>query len=119
MRTNEERAALVRGRVSEIKKNRQRKRTAAKMTFTGIGAFAACLCILVGIGRIMPDIAGRFQETALAHPWGTASLLAESDALGYTIMAIFAFLLGICVTTLLYVIHRRTQRQKKESERDE
>ena len=32
------------------------------------------------------------------------------------IMAVFAFLLGICVTLLLHVIHRRQQRQMHEAD---
>ncbi|MGN1143497.1 MAG: hypothetical protein ACI4SU_02950, partial [Anaerovoracaceae bacterium] len=65
----------------------------------------------------MPQILSGFDQTPVSHTSGTASLLAESEALGYVMMAIFAFLLGVCVTLLLHVIHRRQQRQIHESDR--
>lgn len=115
MRTNEERAALVRKRTEEIKAERQKKRNKMHMTVLGGASLAACLCILVNVGGAMPQIASEFGEASVSHTSGTASLLAGSEALGYVMMGIFAFFLGVCVTLLLYVVHRRQQRQMQES----
>ena len=118
MRTNEERAALVRKRTEEIKAERQKKRNKMHMTVLGGVSLAACLCILVTTGGVMPQIAselGEAGEASLSHTSGAASLLAGSEALGYVMMGIFAFFLGVCVTLLLYVVHRRQQRQMQES----
>ena len=115
MRTNEERAALVRQRAKEIKEEQRRKKHKIQMTVLSGVSLAACLCILVVIGSVMPRLTAGFGEAPVSHTSGVASLLAGSEALGYVIMAVFAFLLGICVTLLLHVIHRRQQRQRLES----
>ena len=114
MRTNEERAALVRQRTEAIKEERRRKKRKIQMTVLGGVSLAACLCLLVAMGSAMPRIISGFGEAAVTHTSGAASLLAGNEALGYVIMAVFAFLLGICVTLLLHVIHRRQQRQRHE-----
>ena len=115
MRTNEERTALVRRRTREIREEQLRKKQKRQMTVLSGVSLAACLAILVIVGSTMPQILSRFDQTSLSHTSGTASLLAESEALGYVIMAVFAFLLGICVTLLLHVIHQRQLRQRQES----
>ena len=115
MRTNEERTALVRRRTREIREEQLRKKQKRQMTILSGVSLAACLAILVIVGSTMPQILSGFDQTSLSHTSGTASLLAESEALGYVIMAIFAFLLGICVTLLLHVIHQRQLRQRQES----
>ena len=114
MRTNEERAALVRQRTKAIKEERRRKKHKIRMAVLGGASLAACLCLLVAMGSAMPRIIAGFGEAAVTHTSGAASLLAGNEALGYVIMAVFAFLLGICVTLLLHVIHRRQQRQRHE-----
>ena len=114
MRTNEERAALVRQRTETIKEEQQRKKHKIRMTVLGGVSLAACLCLLVVMGSAMPQIISGFGEAAVSHTSGAASLLAGSETLGYVIVAIFAFLLGVCVTLLLHVIHRRQQRQRHE-----
>ena len=114
MRTNEERAALVRQRTETIKEEQQRKKHKIRMTVLGGVSLAACLCLLVVMGSAMPQIISGFGEAPVSHTSGAASLLAGSETLGYVIVAIFAFLLGICVTLLLHVIHRRQQRQRHE-----
>ena len=119
MRTNEERAALVRQRAAKIKEEQQRKKHKIQMTVLSGVSLAVCLCILVVIGSAMPQIISGFGEAPVAHTSGAASLLAGGEALGYVIMAIFAFLLGVCVTLLLHVIHRRQQRQIHESDAKE
>ena len=116
MRTNEERAALVRQRTETIKEEQQRKKHKIRMTVLGGGSLAACLCLLVAMGSAMPQIISGFGEAAVSHTSGAASLLAGSETLGYVIVAIFAFLLGVCVTLLLHVIHRRQQRQMHEAD---
>ena len=116
MRTNEERAALVRQRTETIKEEQQRKKHNNRMTVLGGVSLAACLCLLVVMGSAMPQIISEFGEAPVSHTSGAASLLAGSETLGYVIVAIFAFLLGVCVTLLLHVIHRRQQRQMHEAD---
>ena len=116
MRTNEERAALVRQRTEKIREELQRKKRKMQMTVLCGVSLAACLCALVVIGSVMPQLTSSFGDAPVSHTSGAASLLAGSEALGYVMMALFAFLLGVCVTLLLHVIHRRQQRQMHESD---
>ena len=115
MRTNEERTALVRRRTREIREEQLRKKQKRRMAVLGGVSLAACLTILTVVGTAMPQILSGFGQASVSHTSGTASLLAGSEALGYVMMAIFAFLLGVCVTLLLHVIHRRQQRQRQEA----
>ena len=119
MRTNEERAALVRQRTEIMKEEQQRKKHKIQMTVLSGVSLEACLCLLAVIGSAMPHITSGFGEAPVSHTSGVASLLAGSEALGYVIMAILAFLLGVSVTLLLHVIHRRQQRQMHESDSKE
>ena len=116
MRTNEERAALVRQRTEKIREELQRKKCKMQMTVLSGVSLTACLCALVVIGSVMPQLTSGFGDAPVSHTSGAASLLAGSEALGYVMMALFAFLLGVCVTLLLHVIHRRQQRQMHESD---
>ena len=49
------------------------------------------------------------------HASGAASLVGSHAALGYILMGIMAFLLGVCVTVLLYRLHRRNERKQREN----
>ena len=115
MRTSEERARLIHRRTAEIKQEcrikRQRRLDAACM--------AACLFLVIGIGAMMPGLMRGAADGSIVHPSGTASLLIGSHAaLGYIMMGLLAFLLGVCVTVLLYRLRRRGERQKQEDAGD-
>ena len=119
MRTTEECAKLIHQRTAELKAEQTQKKLRRKTGILSGCAMAACLVLLVGLGNRMPQIAEAFPENRTIQPAGTATLLIDCDALGYAVMGILAFFLGVCVTTLLYVIHCRDQRRKKETKQDE
>ena len=79
---------------------------------------AVCLLLVIGIGALMPGLMRNTADGGIVHPSGTASLLGSHAALGYIIMGLLAFLLGVCVTVLLYRLHRRYERQKQEDAGD-
>ena len=115
MRTNEERAGLIHKRTAEIKRERQkRKQRALDMI-----CIAACLILVVGIGSFMPDLVADISGGAVRHASGAASLVGSHGALGYILMGIMAFLLGVCVTVLLYRLRRRNERKQRENLDDE
>ena len=111
MRTNEERAGLIQKRTAEIKRERQkRKQRALDMT---------CLILVVGIGSLMPGLTAGIPGGEVHHASGAASLVGSHAALGYILMGLMAFLLGVCVTVLLYRLHRRNERKQRENSNDE
>lgn len=114
MRTNEARARLIHRRTAEIKQEhrikRQRRLDAVCM--------AVCLLLVIGIGALMPGLMRNTVDSGIVHPSGTASLLGSHAALGYIIMGLLAFLLGVCVTVLLYRLRRREERKRREDAED-
>ena len=115
MRTNEERAGLIRKRAAEIKRERQRKKRRA----LDMICMAACLILVVGIGSFMPGLTAGIPGGEVHHASGVASLVGSHAALGYILMGFMAFLLGVCVTMLLYRLHRRNERKQRENWDDE
>ena len=115
MRTDEERAGLIHKRTAEIKRERQRKKQRA-LDGSCIGA---CLVLIVGIGSFLPDWVVGIPGGEVHHASGAASLVGSHAALGYILMGLMAFLLGVCVTVLLYRLHRRNERKRQEKLDDE
>ena len=115
MRTNEERAGLIHKRTVEIKRERQKK----KQRTLDMICIAACLILVVGIGSFMPGLTAGIPGGEVHHASGAASLVGSHAALGYILMGIMAFLLGVCVTVLLYRLRRRNERKHQENSNDE
>ena len=114
MRTSEERARLIHRRTAEIKQEHRKKKQQGLYAV----CMAACLFLAIGIGAMMPGLMRNTADGNVVHPAGTASLLGSHAALGHIIMGLLAFLLGVCVTVLLYRLHRRCERQKQEDAGD-
>lgn len=115
MRTNEERAGLIHKRTAEIKRERQKKKQRA----LDMICIAVCLILVVGIGSFMPGWTAGVSGGEVHHTSGAASLVGSHAALGYILMGIMAFLLGVFVTVLLYRLHRSNERKKRENSDDE
>ena len=115
MRTNEERAGLIHKRTAEIKRERQKEKQRA----LDMICIAACLILIVGIGSSMPGLAAGIPGVEVHHASGAASLVGSHAALGYILMGIMSFLLGVFVTVLLYRLHRRNERKQRENSDDE
>ena len=115
MRTNEERTGLIHQRTAEIKRERQKKKQRA----LDMICIAACLILIVGIGSFLPDWVVGIPGGEVHHASGAASLVGSHAALGYILMGLMAFLLGVCVTVLLYRLRRRNEREQQENSDDE
>ena len=115
MRTTEERAGLIHKRTAEIKRERQKKNQRA----LDMICIAACLILVVGLGSFMPGWAAGIPGGEARHASGAASLVGSHAALGYILMGLMAFLLGVFVTVLLYRLHRRNERKHQENSNDE
>ena len=115
MRTNEERAGLIHKRTAEIQRERQKKKQRA----LDMLCIAVCLVLVVGIGSFMPGWAAGIPGWEARYASGAASLVGSHAALGYILMGLMAFLLGVCVTVLLYRLRRRKERRQREDRDDE
>ena len=115
MRTNEERIRLIHKRTAELKQKKEQK----KRRVVDAACMAACLLLVVGIGSFMPGLSAGIVGGEIHHVSGAASLVGSHAALGYILMGLLSFLLGVCVTVLLYRLHRRNEREQQENSNDE
>ena len=114
MRTNEQRTLLIHKRTAEIKREyrirKQRRFDAVCMVI--------CMFFVIGIGAWMPELMADSTAGNIIHSTGAASMIASHVALGYIIIGLLAFLLGICVTILLYRLRQRNEHRHREEMED-
>ncbi len=114
MRSHEERITETKRRIAA----RQREKRLRRDKITMVSAAAACLVLLVGVCLAMPGIAARAQAGDYAGFETAASMYGGGAALGYIVIGLLAFLLGVCVTILCFRLHQmnREDGQNEESE---
>lgn len=110
MRTNEERIRLIHKRTAELKQEKRQKR---ERILDGI-SIAVCLLLIVAVGAFMPEVMASMAEGGVSHASGAASLIGNHAALGYILMGLLSFLLGVCVTVLLYRLKHREEYKEDE-----
>lgn len=110
MRTNEERMQQIRWRTAELKKKEQRKR---QRIFDGTLLVCSVFLIVV-LGIYLPGVVGVSEKEQVLQSSGIASLVGKNDALSYILMGFLSFLLGVCVTVLLFRLrHSSTWRDNE------
>ena len=114
MRSHEERVAETKRRIAKMEREKRRRRN----TITLASAVAACLALLIGASLAMPGIAMRIQTGDYSGFETAASMYGGGAALGYIVIGLLAFLLGVCVTILCFRLRQmnREDDQNKESE---
>ena len=114
MRSHEERVAETKRRIAQIEREKRRRRN----TITMASAVAECLVLLIGASLAMPGIATRIQTGDYSGFETAASMYGGGAALGYIVIGLLAFLLGVCVTVLCFRLRQmnREDDQNKESE---
>ncbi len=114
MRSHEERVTETKQRIAA----RQQEKRLRRNTITMASAVAACLVLLIGASLAMPGIAAKIQTGDYASFETAASMYGGGAALGYIIIGLLAFLLGVCVTVLCFRLRQmnREDDQNKESE---
>ena len=114
MRSHEERVAETKRRIAA----RNRKQKLRRGRITVFAAAAACLALIVGASFAMPGIAANIQTGDYSGFETAASMYGGGAALGYIVIGLLAFLLGVCVTVLCFRLRQmsREDRQDRESE---
>ena len=102
MRSTDEQLRIVRDKASKLRRRRQ--------NLTRAGASAACLSLLAALIILTP----RANGTVIREDAAFGSLILTSPVLTYVVIAILAFVLGVCVTLLC--ILRRPRRGRSEEE---
>ena len=114
MRSHEERVAEAKRRIAKIEREKRLRRN----TVTMASAVAACLALLIGASLAMPGIAASIQTEDYSGFETAASIFQSCAALGYIVVGLLAFLLGVCVTVLCFRLRQmdREDAQAQESE---
>ena len=114
MRSHEERVAETKRRIAKMEREKRLRRT----TITVASAVAACLVLLIGASLAMPGIAASIQTGDYSGFETAASMYGGGAALGYIVIGLLAFLLGVCVTILCFRLRQisREDGQDEESE---
>ena len=114
MRSHEERVAEAKRRIAKMEREKRRRRN----TVTMASAVAACLALLIGASLAMPGIAANIQTGDYSGFETAASMYGGGAALGYIVIGLLAFLLGVCVTVLCFRLRQmnREDGQDRESE---
>ena len=109
MRSHEERVAETKRRIAKIEREKRLRRN----TITMASAVAACLVLLIGA-----SLAANIQTGDYSGFETAASIFHGGAALGYIVIGLLAFLLGVCVTVLCFRLRQmnREDDQKNESE---
>ena len=114
MRNHEERVAETKRRIAKIEREKRLRRN--KITMASV--VAACLVLLIGASLAMPGIAAHIQTGDYSGFETAASIFHGGAALGYIVIGLLAFLLGVCVTVLCSRLRQmnREDEQDRESE---
>ena len=114
MRSHEERVAEAKRRIAKIEQEKRRRRN----TVTMASAVEASLVLLIGASLAMPGIAASIQTGDYSGFEMAASIFHGGAALGYIVIGLLAFLLGVCVTVLCFRLRQmnREDGQDRESE---
>ena len=110
MLKNEERIAEVKRRIEE-KEQQQRLR---RRRIISAVCIAACFAVIVGVSFAMPGIVGQIEPGTSSGFETAATILGGNAALGYIVIGLLAFILGVCVTILCFRI--RLMNKEKETE---
>ena len=114
MRSHEERVAEAKRRIAQIEQKKRRRRN----TVTMVSAVAACLVLLVGTSFVMPGIAANIQ-TGNYSGFETAASMYSGAALGYIVIGLLAFLLGVCVTVLCFQLRQMNREDGQDNESED
>ena len=114
MRSHEERIAETKRRIAKMEREKRLRRN----TITMASTVAACLALLIGASLAMPGIAANIQTGDYSGFETAASMYGGGAALGYIVIGLLAFLLGVCVTVLCFRLRQmnREDEQDRESE---
>ena len=115
MRSHEERVAETKRRIAKIEQEKRRRRN----TITMVSAVAACLALLIGASLAMPGIAASIQTCDYSGFETAASIFHGGAALGYIVIGLLAFLLGVCVTVLCFRLRQMNREDTQDGESED
>ena len=113
MRSHEERFAETKRRIAA----RQWEKRLRRSKITMFSAAAACLVLIVGVSFAMPGMVAGIRPGDYAGYETAASMYGGGAALGYIVIGLLSFLLGVCVTILCFRL-RQMNREDSQDDQD-
>lgn len=112
MRTNEERLAALHKRADEIENTYRIRRN----TILQVASLAAGLVLVILMALAMPRYVGLIDSETASNIM-SASIFSDSWVIGYIVIAVIAFLLGISVTIFAFRLKRMGDGDKHPREK--
>ena len=107
MRSTNERMELLKKRTDEIKERHNEKKHRAAV----VASYSLCIVFITAMSAVVCNLKfDNFEQMPIAN---TASIFTNKYFLGYVVVGILAFLLGVSVTLMCDMLH------KKSKERDD
>ena len=107
MRSTDEQLNEITARAAKLRKKQTLRRLIAAESI----ACCVCLALLIRCAVVMPAFEAAVRDSADAYYGG---LLLSSPSLGYVVIGVLGFFLGICVTLLCVHLHKqRTEGDKR------
>ena len=111
MRSTTERIKLAKKQADEIKKQHNEKRHRLAV----ISCYSFGIALIVVISALVCNLNFAGFEQKPMHD--TASIFANKGFLGYVVVGILAFLLGISVTLMCDILHKRNKERNEGNDR--
>ena len=113
MRSHEERVAEVKRCIAE----KERQKRLRRGRIAAISGIAACLAEIVGVSLFMPGIVDQIELGTSTGFETAATMVGGSTALGYIVIGLLAFVLGVCVTVLCFRIRLLNREEQPEGQK--
>ena len=111
MRSTTERMLLLKKRTDELKKRRKAKNHMLAV----ISYCSFCLALIAAVSALVCDLNfNGFEQMPLP---AAAGIFADKAFAGYAVVGILAFLLGISVTLMCDILHKRRKERDEENDR--
>ena len=109
MRTSEERVEELHRRMNTVREKELRRRAYTMYTAAGAIGLSVVILLALMVSRLPVSV-------QTVDPSGTAaSIFADNAALGYVVIAIVAFALGIFLTILCFRLKKRMDKEKHDA----
>lgn len=110
MRTNEERIAAMHTRADELNREYRVRKVRLMQSVGAAVAVAATIMLAV----FLPKIDAFEPDSAVGSGDMHASILSNTGSVGYIVIAIIAFLLGVAATMFCYRVREWQERKGKK-----
>lgn len=106
--------------ITEVKRRiakKERQKRLQQYRIAAVFAVAACLVVIVSVSLSLPGILNRIEPGTSFGYETAATILGGNAALGYIVIGLLAFILGVCVTILCFRIRLMYREEETEEQK--